>query len=670
MHSRNRVSYSNEQKLFWVKLFKESHFSGKDAKLRFLNHVHYEARLKAGEFYDQFKKKKGYQIPPIDTFRRWLGGGKRSLESTNLENKDSKRMKNRHGKYPLLDDLICEFVMKSQSHLSEHGFGLSWGVIQSQARIFAKTLYERNMMSEDEYNSFKASRGYLYNLKRRRDLATIRLQGEGGTMPDDEVNALMIEFSGRLKTLMEKYNVTDEYIFNADQTALYYKRFPSSTVASKENVKDMKGTKAMKSKDRITQMVCTSSVGKKCPMAYVGTSKKPRCFVEASSDIMKRYTSNKCAWFNQSVTQWWFKDVFAPWFDLNVRQNKCHCIMILDNCSAHNDIDSWLLGKKLEYIHVIYLPPNVTSKGQPMDQGIISWLKTKYRYSLVHDLLSIYSDEEKRTQAVQTRRGGGYDGIRQGLKPNLFDAIIKMDKLWEEVHEEIIIKCWRKAKCLPSPLVSDADTAFDYDSINSDLADAFSSLRLNFNVRADSAARNDFAGTLFNSNNSELNCKEVVIEWNKEDLDDRQDIIDTCVDEMCEDIVDIALNRAEVAHADVSRIENIDNRDRSDDIEVCTTENVVENELNEADDFLEELDSDKIFDKLQSHIDDVGKILSFVNRKESFGDSDKVVELVARMKQLTLACNNTLTDLNGYRGQIKRAKMKQGKISSFFHPKE
>jgi len=39
------------------------------------------------------------------------------------------------------------------------------------------------------------------------------------------------------------------------------------------------------------------------------------------------------------------------------------------------------------------------------------------------------------------------------------------------------------------------------------------------------------------------------------------------------------------------------------------------------------------------------------------------------MKQLTLAYNNTLTNLNGYRGQIKRAKMKQGRISSFFHPK-
>ena len=47
-----------------------------------------------------------------------------------------------------------------------------------------------------------------------------------------------------------------------------------------------------------------------------------------------------------------------------------------------------------------------------------------------------------------------------------------------------------------------------------------------------------------------------------------------------------------------------------DDIEVCTRENVIENERNEGDEILEELDSDKIFDKLQAHIDDCGKILS------------------------------------------------------------
>ncbi len=66
--------------------------------------------------------------------------------------------------------------------------------------------------------------------------------------------------------------------------------------------------------------------------------------------------------------------------------------MILDNCSAYNDIDKWLLEKKLEYIHIIYLPPNATSKAQPMDQGIISWLKTEYRYKIF--FLSGIKDED------------------------------------------------------------------------------------------------------------------------------------------------------------------------------------------------------------------------------------------------------------------------------------
>ncbi len=75
----------------------------------------------------------------------------------------------------------------------------------------------------------------------------------------------MSEFRGRLKSLMQKYNVTEEYVFNADPIALYYKRFPSTTVCSKDNAKDLMGTNAMKSKDRITHMVCTSSVGKNVP---------------------------------------------------------------------------------------------------------------------------------------------------------------------------------------------------------------------------------------------------------------------------------------------------------------------------------------------------------------------------------------------------------------------
>jgi len=68
--------------------------------------------------------------------------------------------------------------------------------------MFAKTLHEREMMSEENYKSFKASRGYVYNLRRRRDIVIIRLHGEGSTMSDAEHTSLMIEFRSRLKSLM------------------------------------------------------------------------------------------------------------------------------------------------------------------------------------------------------------------------------------------------------------------------------------------------------------------------------------------------------------------------------------------------------------------------------------------------------------------------------------
>ena len=76
----------------------------------------------------------------------------------------------------------------------------------------------------------------------------------------------------------------------------------------------------MKSKNSITEMVCTYSRGKKCPMEYVGKSKQPKCFINADdNEFNHRYTSNKTEWFNRGVTQWWFQDVFAPWFNESFR---------------------------------------------------------------------------------------------------------------------------------------------------------------------------------------------------------------------------------------------------------------------------------------------------------------------------------------------------------------
>jgi len=78
-----------------MKIVMESYCSGKDTNLRFLNHVHYEARLLAGQFYDNFKNKKGYKIPLIDILGDSLAEIKESSQIRLLTRKKVRRKRRR-----------------------------------------------------------------------------------------------------------------------------------------------------------------------------------------------------------------------------------------------------------------------------------------------------------------------------------------------------------------------------------------------------------------------------------------------------------------------------------------------------------------------------------------------------------------------------------------------
>jgi len=69
--------------------------------------------------------------------------------------------------------------------------------------------------------------------------------------------------------------------------------------------------------------------------------------------------------------QKWIKD-----FDRIVAQKHGgqRVLLLLDNCTSHK-----LDGLNLQYVEVCFLPPNTTSKIQPMDARIIMSFKRKYR---------------------------------------------------------------------------------------------------------------------------------------------------------------------------------------------------------------------------------------------------------------------------------------------------
>lgn len=135
-------------------------------------------------------------------------------------------------------------------------------------------------------------------------------------------------------------------------------------------------------KDRITFMPCCNISGSnKLPLMVVGKSKKPRCFKNAQLPPI-HYRGSRNAWMDRSLFGEWFYECFIP----AVRQFSSKkgiapkALLLMDNCSAHHCRDKLVSEDGL--IEAIFLPPNVTSIAQPLDQGVIQNIKLLYRRKL------------------------------------------------------------------------------------------------------------------------------------------------------------------------------------------------------------------------------------------------------------------------------------------------
>lgn len=76
------------------------------------------------------------------------------------------------------------------------------------------------------------------------------------------------------------------------------------------------------------------------------------------------------AWVDTTVFSSWFHNHFVPFIQKKLQEMKLpkKALLILDNCSAHPDEE--LLVSKDKLVKAVFLPPNVTSLIQPMDQGV------------------------------------------------------------------------------------------------------------------------------------------------------------------------------------------------------------------------------------------------------------------------------------------------------------
>ncbi len=111
-------------------------------------------------------------------------------------------------------------------------------------------------------------------------------------------------------------------------------------------------------------------------------------------------------------------------------------------CSVHPDEDELVSsdGK----IKAVFLPPNVTSQIQPMDQGVLESIKRRYRRKLLEELL--FKNDE------------GVSVIDFRKKIDMLKVVHLIASSWDEISSATLQLSWRK---ILSSSTSSEDTASD-----------------------------------------------------------------------------------------------------------------------------------------------------------------------------------------------------------------
>ena len=218
-------------------------------------------------------------------------------------------------------------------------------------------------------SNFKASGGWRWRFCKRHGIRELSLQGEKLSADKDAAEMFIPEF----KKVCEEKGLSLHQIFNCDETGLNFRLLPESSLASSFE-KSADGRK--KSKDRVTLNVCSNTTGSiKLPVHLIGKAKKPRCFKGTN------------AWMTCGTFYAWFHNDFVPDVrkELLAINEEPKAILVLDNCSAHPGASELISTDGKIFAH--FLPANVTSLIQPMDQGVLQAIKTRYKKKLIRRLI-------------------------------------------------------------------------------------------------------------------------------------------------------------------------------------------------------------------------------------------------------------------------------------------
>lgn len=268
-------------------------------------------------------------------------------------------------------------------------------------------------------NDFKASNGWMHRFAKRNSLKMHHLHGEASSADQSTMEADI----DRIASTIERYD--KENIFNFDETALFFKAAPRSTIAKK----GFAGWKEQKK--RITVgLLCNADGSIKWEPLIIGHAKRPDAFKingkprDATDHGFNFYYHNSNAWMTKRIFH-----TFIRRFDRAMKARQRKVLLLLDNFNGH------MIDYQPTNVEILFLPPNTTSYLQPLDGGIIRAFKAHF----------------KRRQMDRAYRYIGMTFIGHQDKVGAVKDIFDVDQLqamkwtknaWKSVSQETIQHCW------------------------------------------------------------------------------------------------------------------------------------------------------------------------------------------------------------------------------------
>ena len=199
--------------------------------------------------------------------------------------------------------------------------------------------------------------------------------------------------------------------YKADEFGLFYQELSTKSFY----LKGERCAGGKFSKVCLTGQAARNGVGEKLPMLVIGKAGKLRCF-KGFKSLPCQDKSQKKSWMDSEV----FFD-YARRLDAKFHVEGRKVALIIFNCPAHPNVDNF------KAIELVFLPPNTTSKTQPMDQGVIRALKAFYRTNVV-------------------KRQIKYIGAcRTTSKINILEAMRMLVRSWDALSVNTVKNCFRKA---------------------------------------------------------------------------------------------------------------------------------------------------------------------------------------------------------------------------------